>query len=394
MLRPHAYSALAALLAAGPVAAGQRTVAITYFDNNSGSAELAPLSRGLTDMLITDLSNVGALQIVEREKLNLVLSELKLQQSKFVDPKTAVKLGKGLAAEFIMCGGLTMTHDDLRIDTRVLDVKTGKVAVTEKVEGKKDEFFSLEKDLVDVVIRALDVKLATSEKSKLRSNPTESFEAWSKYSAGLVAQDEGNEAKARELFQAALDLDPNYRAAKTATERLKVIFQRDDAAKAKSTSAERAALDPKAKDFAAKVDALLQHLDDTDADQLAKKLELLTWLAERDLTPSSPGLSRVPLDGLGLAFRHLDNPSQRENLPKACEYFITRYPKEDYPRTYCKTMLRVLERQIDLDAQAQRWSSDQAQAMTYGPGDWRYALAKNEPALARLIALYASKVKR
>src|SRR5688572_13855365 len=57
-----------------------RTVAITYFDNNTNNADLAPLAKGLADMLITDLSHVSSLQIVERERLNQVLSELKLAQ--------------------------------------------------------------------------------------------------------------------------------------------------------------------------------------------------------------------------------------------------------------------------------------------------------------------------
>ena len=39
------------------LAAGDRTptVAISYFDNNSGRADLDPLAKGLADMLINDL---------------------------------------------------------------------------------------------------------------------------------------------------------------------------------------------------------------------------------------------------------------------------------------------------------------------------------------------------
>src|SRR5690349_24759989 len=103
-----------------PAIAGARTIAISYFDNNTGSAELDPLRKGLADMLITDLGNVGSLQIVERDRLNQVLGELKLSQSKFIDPKTAQKLGKGLAAEFIMTGGYAVSGDALRIDVRVV----------------------------------------------------------------------------------------------------------------------------------------------------------------------------------------------------------------------------------------------------------------------------------
>src|SRR5512140_614075 len=106
--------ALVLLFAPSTVAA--RTIAIAYFDNNTGSADLEPLRKGLADMLITDLGNIGSLQIVERDKLNQVLGELKLSQSKFIDPKTAQKLGKGLAAEFIMTGGYVVSGDNLRVD--------------------------------------------------------------------------------------------------------------------------------------------------------------------------------------------------------------------------------------------------------------------------------------
>ena len=47
-------------------------------------------------MLITDLSNVKSIQIVEREKLESLLKEIELGEGKFIDPNTAQKLGKGL----------------------------------------------------------------------------------------------------------------------------------------------------------------------------------------------------------------------------------------------------------------------------------------------------------
>ncbi|MBC7472806.1 MAG: hypothetical protein H7263_00835, partial [Candidatus Sericytochromatia bacterium] len=78
-----------------PANAKINTVAISYFDNTSKDQELNPLSKGLADMMITDLSNVKSLKIVEREKLEKLLKEIKLDESKFIDQKTAQKLGKG-----------------------------------------------------------------------------------------------------------------------------------------------------------------------------------------------------------------------------------------------------------------------------------------------------------
>lgn len=114
-------------LGLSPARAAGRTIAIAYFDNNTNSAELEPLRKGLADMLITDLGNVASLQIVERDKLNQVLGELKLSQSRFIDPKTAQKLGKGLAAQLIMTGGYAIAGDTMRIDVRIVEVATGKV---------------------------------------------------------------------------------------------------------------------------------------------------------------------------------------------------------------------------------------------------------------------------
>src|SRR5437870_3126612 len=109
-----------------------------------------------------------------------------------------------------MTGSFKVTGEAMRIDARVVRVATGAIVSSEKAEGKKADFFALEKDLVDALIAALKVKLESGEKAKLRSNPTESFEAFASYSAGLDAKDSGDEARAKELFERALAKDPNY----------------------------------------------------------------------------------------------------------------------------------------------------------------------------------------
>jgi len=383
---------LAVLGLAAPAHAA-RTIAIAYFDNNSGMAELDPLRKGLADMLITDLSNIASLRIVEREKLNQVLGELKLSKSKFIDPKTAQKLGKGLAAELIMTGAYTVSGDSLRVDVRVIEVKSGLVAATDKAEGRKDEFFAVEKDLVDILIKTLDVKLQSAERSKLRTNPTQSFDAWQKYSAGLDAKDRGDEAEARRLFQAALDADPSYQAARTATERLKVIFQREDSAKAAEIDKVWKSLDPKAPDFAQKVDDLLAQLSSGDTTQLRQKVALLRYLAERDLAPSSTaGFSRVAVEVNSLISRFLDAPDAGELLPPVCEYLIGRYPNDKGVPSQCKVYLQVIEGLAKVDAAARKKAYDEK--WKDPKLDWEVALKAAMPDIFGLFRLYGQKVRR
>lgn len=384
---------IAVLLAPSLALAKARTIAVAYFDNNTGAAELDPLRKGLADMLITDLGSVESLQIVERDKLNQVLDELKLSRTKFIDPKTAQKLGKGLAAEFIMTGSYAVSGETMRVDVRVVEVKTGKVAASEKVEGKKDDFFAIEKDLVDILIKTLDVKLSTGERGKLRTNATQSFDAWQKYSAGLDAKDRGDEAEARRLFQAALDADPNYRAAKTAIDRLKVIFAHSDAAKSAEIDKLFKGLDPKAPDFAQKVDDLLMKLASNDTDQLKKKVALLRWLAERDLTPSLiPNFSRITSEVNALLWRFDELPDAEAVLPPVCEYLLSKFPGDQGAQSQCKTLIGLIETNAKqpLDQRKKRWD-EKWQSVTL---DWELAIKATTPEILQLFKLYKTKLKR
>jgi len=147
-----------------------RTVAISYFDNTSGTKEYDPLSKGLADMLITDLSNVKSLKIVEREKLESLLKEIELGDGKFIDPNTAQKLGKGLGAGYMLTGSFLIMGETMRIDARLVDVGTGEISMAEEITGEKGTFFKLEKDLVDALVISFNIKLSRSEKRKLKKN--------------------------------------------------------------------------------------------------------------------------------------------------------------------------------------------------------------------------------
>jgi len=216
---------IATLALALPAQASPHTLAVAYFDNNSGDAQYDPLRKGLADMLITDLFTLSSLKVVEREKLNAVVDELKLGQTKLVDKTTAVKMGKLLSAEYVLTGGLTVSKQTLRLDARVFKVEDGGMVATRRVEGSTEDFFSVEKDLVDALVKDLSLQVAPGERSKLRRNQTQSFAAFSTYSRALDAQDLGNVEEAARLFQAALDADPGYASAKTHLERMAALLK-------------------------------------------------------------------------------------------------------------------------------------------------------------------------
>ena len=110
-------------------ASKEPVVAVLYFDNNSGDPELDAISKGFADMVITDMSDSEQVIVVEREKLQSLLDESKLQRSRFFDKKTAVKIGKGLGASHVVSGSFTMVKERMRIDVRFIEIKISKVVL-------------------------------------------------------------------------------------------------------------------------------------------------------------------------------------------------------------------------------------------------------------------------
>lgn len=133
----------------------QLIVAVLPFSNNSGDPSWDPVGKGLADMMTTDLSKGDNLQVVERERLNEIVTEIGLQQTSMVDPTTAQKVGRLLGASHLVFGGLVAFAPDVRLDVRIVGVTDGKVLAAEEVTGKKEQFFDLEKALADKLVASL-----------------------------------------------------------------------------------------------------------------------------------------------------------------------------------------------------------------------------------------------
>jgi TolB-like protein len=156
--------AVAALAIAAPVqpahAQSKPTVAVLYFDYGGSESELGVLRKGLAQMMISDLSSLDAIQLVERSRLEEILAELKLGQSNKIDAATAARAGKLLGARYMVLGSYFDLKGSLRVDARVVEVETGKVVQSVGATGEADDFLALEQKLVAGVSTILDKQLA------------------------------------------------------------------------------------------------------------------------------------------------------------------------------------------------------------------------------------------
>ncbi len=198
-----------------------KTIAISYFDNSSGEVKYNSLSKGIADMLITDLSKVKGVDIVEREKLEKLIQEIKLGQSKYFDPATAQKLGKGLGAQNILTGSFYVLDNTIRIDARLIDVQTGAIVLAEEVTGAKNNFFSLHSQLAALLSKNLKVEYTPAASGLYKPNEEVAFTAVVNYSNAVELQDEGMGADAKLLLEKTIKTYPQFHFAENKLDELK-----------------------------------------------------------------------------------------------------------------------------------------------------------------------------
>ena len=208
---------LGSLLFSAPALAEEMTLAVLPLDKASASEEYAGLGKALAGMLVTDLSAVPGIKLVERERLQALLDELELNSGDFVDPKSAQKLGKGVGARFVLAGSFSVVGEQFVLDARVVSVESGEIYKAADANGLITDFVSVEKDLVESLLTGLAVSLTSSLKRQLYSvAPTEDFGAFTAYGEGIEAQDAGNLEAAREAYERAVSADPDFSQAREA----------------------------------------------------------------------------------------------------------------------------------------------------------------------------------
>ncbi len=184
----------------------QNTISILYFENTRDNKDYSWLSKGLTDMLITDISKVDNVQVIEREDLQKILSEQTLSLSGLTDDSRPIEVGKLLNATTIIYGSFIIMDKKIRVDAKISDVETGKIISTFSTTGELMDIFTFENDLSTKIFNHLSIK----QNSKSQNNETESIEALKHYYEGVELFDDGAVDEALQKFTTARTLDPFY----------------------------------------------------------------------------------------------------------------------------------------------------------------------------------------
>jgi TolB-like protein len=220
-----------------------KTIAVLYFENNSvvDKDKLDPLKKGLADMMITELSKIKGLKVVERQRIQSILEELNLNETDMVEKSTTQKMGKLLGAHVMLFGGFSnLFNDNLRIDVRIVKTETGETLKADEETGELKEFLTMLKNLVKKVATDLDVKLSSEESDQLEAGNDGNFNGYVTYAKALNLEDQGKKLEkqgkstdarssyesALKLYQKAFDESNGYEPAKQKADEMAALISK------------------------------------------------------------------------------------------------------------------------------------------------------------------------
>jgi TolB-like protein/Tfp pilus assembly protein PilF len=189
--------------AAVPIA--EKSIAVLPLTNAGGNAEEEYFSDGLSEDLITALSQFAGLKVISRN------SSFQFRNSK--DGSKAI--GEKLGVAHLLEGSVRRAGDEVRINATLVRAADGSTAWSERYDRPYKDLFKLQDDITNAVATSLKARLLTEEGAVVQSDrpPGGNLDAYTAYLQGKAHFERQNEADCRksiELFDAAIAIDPKY----------------------------------------------------------------------------------------------------------------------------------------------------------------------------------------
>ncbi len=182
------------------IAARQKSVAVLYFENQSGAKEDEYFRDGITEDIVTELSKIEQLEIFPR-------SEMLAFRDK---PVTAQQVGQQLGAAYVLEGSIRRAGNRVRITAQLVEASTRHSVWAERYDRQLEDVFAIQEEIARSIAQALRITLTPQEEKTIARKPTENAQAYDLYLRGKSYTRRVNLDYALQMFEQAIQLDPNF----------------------------------------------------------------------------------------------------------------------------------------------------------------------------------------
>jgi len=182
------------------VAAQPKSVAVLYFENQSGSKEDEYFRDGITEDIVTEISKIAQLQIFPR-------SEMLAFRDK---PVTAQQVGQQLGAAYVLEGSIRRAGSRVRITAQLVEATTRHSVWAERYDRQVEDVFAIQEEIARSIAQALRITLTPQEDKTIARKPTENPLAYDFYLRGRNYSRRQDFEYALQMFEQAIELDPKF----------------------------------------------------------------------------------------------------------------------------------------------------------------------------------------
>jgi len=186
----------------------QNSIAVLPFRNISPDPEQQYFCDGITEQIITNLSQLQNLKVIART------SVMKFKNSE----KTIPEIGEELHVAHILEGSIRKDGNHIRVTAQLIQADGGYQLWAKDYDRELKNIFAVQDDVSEAIARALLKKLTIKEAEELKTKGTTNVEAYEYYLKGeyfhitkfFAARRMEDFRKSENMFKKAIELDPNY----------------------------------------------------------------------------------------------------------------------------------------------------------------------------------------
>jgi len=179
-----------------------RSIAVLPFDNLSPNPDDAYFAAGIHEEILNYLTKIGDLRVIARA--------VTLPYASAARPIS--EIAAELRVGSVMVGSVRYTDNRVRINTQLIDARTGSQLWSASYERDLEDIFSVQTDIATRVAAALEAQLSLTEQRRIEERLTDSPEAYTFYlRAGTTDLSPGLPTSVRHLYlDRAIELDPEF----------------------------------------------------------------------------------------------------------------------------------------------------------------------------------------
>jgi TolB-like protein/Tfp pilus assembly protein PilF len=181
-----------------------KSIAVLPFENLSDEKENAYFADGVQDDVLTNLSKISDLRVISRTSVMQYRGQ----------PTNLREIGKALGVSNILEGSVRRSGNRVRVNVQLIDANTDEHVWANDYDRDVTDVFAIQSDLAREIANALQAKLSPAEKSQMTLKPTENGEAYlafvQAHDLSCAFEDSAKLKQSEQLYQRAIDLDPNF----------------------------------------------------------------------------------------------------------------------------------------------------------------------------------------